>query len=149
MNSKPQLNWIYVIAAVLVSAIGLSFIGFAITKQVYGEWVKGLPISGGFNWPIVIGIDVMCLICLFAVIWKIYCDANTEIGTEHVSQPSILGKKTIRWSDVSDVQIFGGVGYHVIAQSKKIVVSPFAYLNPTTVIATLNQQIESGKNFRQ
>ena len=145
-SKQFSINWTYIIFVAAIAAAGLGFIAFAITSQVYREWSRGLPISGGFNWSIVIVVDLVCFVTFLALLWKIYRDTNTDISDDDLAQPSLLGLRTIRWSEVTDVKVFGGIGYHVFAGRKKIVVTPYAYSGPKKVIATLFARIEGAKS---
>jgi hypothetical protein len=145
-NTKLQINWLYISIVVVISSAALGFIAWGITTQLYREWSQGLPISGGWNWPLVIAVDSVCATALCALFWKIYCDANTEIGIDTLSQPSIFGRRIINWSEVTDIQVFNGVGYHILAHSKKIVVAPYAYMNPDTVITMLHDRVEDARS---
>ena len=146
MNSattKLPLNWTYIIFVILVAIAGVGFIAYAITMQTYLQWAQGLPISGGWTWPRVFAADLFCLLMLWALIWKIYCDANTEIGSEQLSQPSVFSRRTIRWNEVTGVKVFGAVGYHILSGRKKIVVTSYAYSNPIAVISMLHARVQT------
>lgn len=130
--SKP-----YIAFVALVGTATLGFIGWAITAQVYGQWSRGLPISDGWNWPIVLGIDFSCLMFALVLYWKIYADAKTVIDATGVSRPSPSGVRHIAWQDVTGIKVFGGVGFHIYAGNRKIVVSPYAYEDPASVIEAI------------
>ena len=77
---------------------------------------------------------------------KIYCDAHTRISPDELSQPAYFGGiRSIDWRDVTKVEVFGGVGYHVFAGKLKIVVTPYAYKRPTDVIELLRVNIERAR----
>jgi hypothetical protein len=141
----PRVNWPYIVFIALVGTATLLFIAWAITSQVYGEWSRGIPISQGWNWPIVIGIDLACILLVGALYWKIYFNAKTTIDGNGISQPSLFGIRTISWSEVTNIGVFGGVGYHVYAGKRKIVITPYAYRNPEGVIETLRVNLVAAK----
>lgn len=124
---------------------GLTFIGWAITSQVYAQWSHGLPITGGWNWPIVIGIDLICFLSALGLYWQIYADANTTIDVSGLSRPSLRGPKHIAWSEVTALKVYGGAGFHVYAGTKKIVVGPYAYREPKRVIETLLRYLSQSR----
>jgi hypothetical protein len=141
----PRINWPYIAFVALVGTSGLLFIAWAITSQVYREWSLGLPISGGWNWPIVIALDFVCILLVGALYWKIYFDAKTTIDGNGIYQPSLFGACSITWSEVTNVEVFGGVGYHVYAGKRKIVITPYAYKNPNEVIQSLRVNVLAAK----
>ncbi|MES2491613.1 MAG: hypothetical protein V4607_17640 [Pseudomonadota bacterium] len=134
-----RLNKLYIAFVAVAGTAALLFIGGGITAQVYGQWSQGLPITGGFSWPIVIGIDALCFLAALAMYWKIYADSKTTIDTSGISRPSLRGQQHIAWSDVTDIKIVGGVGFHLYAGRRKIVISPHAYQEPEAVIAALRR----------
>ena len=140
-----QLNKPYIAFVATVGTGTLMFIGWAITSQVYTQWSHDLPITGGWNWPIVIGIDVLCLLGVLALYWKIYADVNTKMSAEGLSRPTLRGAEYIAWPDVTTIKVLGGVGFHVYAGCRKIVLSPYAYRDPDRVIEALRQFIARGK----
>jgi hypothetical protein len=122
------------------------FIGGAVTWQVYGQWSNGLPITGGFSWPIVAAIDFACLTGIAALYRKIYRDACTIFGPQGLSQPALFGgSQTIAWSDVTKIKIFGGTGFHIFAGKRRIVVTPYAYARPDDVVELLRVNIERAR----
>ena len=140
-DNFPRVNWPYIVFVALIGTSALFFIAWAITSQVYGEWSQGLSISGGWNWPTVIAIDFACALMVVALYWKVYFDTKTTIDDKGIYQPSLFGIRTISWPDVTNVEVFGGVGYHIYAGKKKIVVTPYAYKDPEGVIETLRVNV--------
>jgi hypothetical protein len=140
-DTFPRLNWLYITFVALVGTGALVFIGWAITSQVYRQWSHGLPISGGWSWPMVFMVDFVCLLLIGALYWKIFYDAKTVIDGNGIYQPGLFGLRNIYWSEVTNVEVFGGVGYHIYAGKRKIVVTPYAYKNPESVIETLRVHI--------
>jgi hypothetical protein len=136
-----EINWVYILPSVVIAAAGLGFIGWIVTAQVLRETMQGLPISGGWSWPLVIGLDLICLGAFLALIWSIHCDSRTQFLDSQLTQPGLFGLRVIRWSEVTGVKVFGGVGYHIHAPGKKIVIAPYAYAKPEAVIAELNRRI--------
>jgi hypothetical protein len=112
---------------------------------VYRAWSKGLPISGGWSWPLAIIWDAGSLCVLCAFFWKLYCDANTEMGETELRRPGIFGLRRIRWAEIARVKQVG-FGYHVVSKNNKIVLSPYAYKSPESVISTLKSRIQSGQS---
>jgi len=49
------------------------------------------------------------------------------------------------WKDVTKVEIFGGVGYHVFAGKHRIVVTPYAYARPDAMVELLRINVERGR----
>jgi hypothetical protein len=143
-GNRLPMNWPYVATAALTGATAIGFIVWAITAPVYRAWAQGLPIRGGWNWTLVIVWDTGCLFLLLAFYWKIYCDANTEIGEAELCRPSIFGPRRIRWSEIVRVEKVG-FGYHIFSKNKKIVLSPYAYRYPDSVMSLLRARIASEK----
>ena len=134
-----QLNKPYIAFVATVGTGALVFIGWAITSQVSKQWSHGLPITGRWNWPIVIALDLVCLLGVLALYWKIYADAKTTMSAEGLTRPTLRGSEHIAWHDVTTIKVFGGVGFHVYAGCRKIVLSPYAYRDPDRVIEALRQ----------
>jgi hypothetical protein len=141
---RLPMNWPYVVAVGLVSTTAIGFMVWQITAQTYRPWAHGMPIGRGWNWPIVITWDAVLIGLLSALFWKIYCDAHTELGIAELCRPSILGIRRILWSEIVWVDRVG-FGYHVCSKDKKIVLYPYAYRDPDSVIAILRTRIENDK----
>jgi hypothetical protein len=143
-GNRLPMNWPYVVTAAVIAAAAIGFIIWETTAPVYRASVHGLPTRGGWNWPLVIACDAGCLFVLLALYWKIYCDAKTELGEAELSRPSVFGLRRIRWSEVVRVKIVGS-GCHVFSKNTKIVLSPYAYRDPDSVLATLSARIAGDK----
>lgn len=143
---SPPLNKPYIAFVASVGTIGLAFIGWTITAQVYREWSQGLAISGGWNWPTVIGVDILCMLCAAALYWKIYADPKTTIDASGVSRPCLYGPTHIAWPNVTDIKAFGGTGFHIYAGKAKIVISPYAYREPEAVIEAIKSYSVIARN---
>jgi hypothetical protein len=140
------MNWLYVGLVAVAGTAALLFMGGAVTWQVYRQGSSGLPITGGWSWPLVWAVNLGCVAGIAALYRKIYCDAHTNISPEGLSQPAQFGGiRSIAWKDVTNVEVFGGVGYHVFSGKRKIVVTPYAYARPTEVIELLRVNIERGR----
>jgi hypothetical protein len=144
-SERPPMNWLYVGTAAMVVTIAIAFIGWSITAPAYSAWTKSLPVACWWSWPTAILWDVGILCVLFAFFWKLYCDANTEIGETELRRPTIFGLRRIRWTEITRIKQVG-FGYHVISKDKKIILSPYAYKSPESVIAMLESRIQSGQN---
>lgn len=140
-----RINKAYILFIGLVGTCTSTFIGWVITSQVYAQWSHGLPIVGGWNWPSVIGLDLVCLWAILALYWKLYADAKTTIDATGITRPSLQGLKTIRWPEVTQITVFGSVGYHVYAGAQKIVVSPYTYCDSECVIKVLQHYTSKHK----
>jgi len=140
LTNRLPMNWPYVAVVLLISTAAISYIVWETTAPVYRSWIRGLPIRGGWSWPIVIAWDAFYFLVLLALIWKIYCDANTEMGETELSRPSILGIRRIRWSEVVRVKQVG-FGYQVFSRNNKIVLTPYAYRFPDSVVSLLQSRI--------
>lgn len=141
---RLRLNIPYILFCGAAVTIVLAFIGYTMTSQIYAQWSQGLPITGGLSWPIVIGVDLICCSGILAVYWKIYADANTAISSSGINRPSLLGPKYIAWSDVTEIQVVNGFGFHVLAGTRKIIITPYAYHEPEQVIEMLGQYYSQG-----
>jgi hypothetical protein len=115
----------------------LGFCGWSITSQVYNEWLRGQPISGGLAWPTVAAFDAGIAVALLALYWKIYRDAKTSIASDGVSQPGVRGICTIAWSEITRVNSIGILGFYIYSGRKKITVTAYAYKNSPELIETL------------
>ena len=136
-----SINWLYVTACVIMAGVGLGYISFSLTTRVYIEWAHELPLSGGFSWPSVLTIDFFCFVTFLALLWNTWCDAQTEFGIEELSKPRFLRPRLrVKWTEVSDLKFFSGVGLHLYGKFGKIVVSPYAYSAPRRVIEFVTER---------
>jgi Mn2+/Fe2+ NRAMP family transporter len=119
-GKRFELNWPYIAFAIITSAAVLSFIGWMVTAQV-----------------LMIAIDLASVMCFFALLWNIYCDYKTEFTEDAITRPSLLRLRGIKWSDITEVKVFNGVGYHIHSQDERIIVSPYVYKRPDLVVAEL------------
>lgn len=142
-RERLPMNWPYVGTAALIVTAVMGFIVWSITMPLYRAWSRGLPIAGGWSWHLAIIWDAGSFFVLGAFFWKLYCDANTEIGEKELRRPSIFGLRRILWSEIDRVKQVGA-GYHVISKDNKIVLSPYAYKSPESVISMLFSRIQSG-----
>jgi hypothetical protein len=138
------MNWPYVAAVLLISMTAIGFIVWQITAQVYRPWAYGVRVCCGWTSPLVIMWDAVCLLSLLALFWKIYSDAATELGEVDLCRPSIFGIRRIRWSEIVRVERVG-FGYHISSKDKKIVVSPYVYRDPDSVMSILRTRIAGNK----
>jgi hypothetical protein len=88
-------------------------------------------------------LAILCV--LGAFFWKLYCDANTELGEKELRRPGIFALRRIRWAEIVTVKQVG-FGYHVISKDNKIVLSPYAYKSPESVISMLKSLIQDGQS---
>jgi len=136
-----QLNKPYLVFVAVAGTTGLVFIGWAITASAFAAWSRGVPLNGGWNWPLVLAVDLACLACCAALYWKIYCDAQTVIDAVGVRRPGLLGRHQIEWREVTDVRVFAGVGLHIYAAQRKLVVSPYVYREPAQIFEIVRDHV--------
>ncbi len=136
-----RLNWPYVIACVVICGSSLAFMGYVVTSQTYRDWTQGYTRAHGFTWPGVAALDLAFILTFVALVWHVYCIARTRFGPEHLSQPGLFGVRIIAWSDVRRVTVFNGVGYHVHAGRRRIILTPFAYAQPGAVVTLLADEV--------
>jgi|SRR5208283_287598 len=144
-RERLPINWQYVGTVALIVIIVMAFIAWWITAPVYRAWTKSLPITGWWSWPpaIIWDAGILCVLCAF--FWKLYCDANTEMGETELRQPSIFGLRRIRWAEIDRIKQVG-FGYHVFSKDNKIVLSPYAYKSPESIISVLKSRIQSNQS---
>lgn len=136
-----RINKPYIATVLLIGSAAMLFIGYLITSQFYQQWAYGLPVTGGWSWSAVLAVDGFCLLCLCVLYWKIYADANTFIDASGVTRPSLRGRLTLTWAEVTDIKLVNGAGIHLYGAHCKIVISPYAYHHPHTVIKTIEQYL--------
>ena len=145
-ESKLAVNWIY-LAFVTISAFGaLGFCAWSATDEAYQAQTGCLAACRGFGWPVAICIDLVCATSLAALRWKIYSDSRTVIGEEALTQPGILGARVIRWKDVTEVRLVGFY-CHVVSGKKKIVLAPYAYRNPESIVTMVLSRVADRDNL--
>ena len=143
-SATLRVNWVYLSRVALIGATIIGFLAWALASHAYGRWARGEPMVGVWSWPLVIAGDSVFVVLLLALLWKIYCDARTEMGEQALSQPGIFGSRTIRWSEVTRVDKVG-FGYHIVSENKTIVLTPQAYLDPDSAITLLRTRLEENK----
>jgi hypothetical protein len=137
--TKLPVNWLYVSITAAIGSVAIGFLIWAITSQ----YIDNRPcarISGGWSWGTVILLDVGLAATLVALYWKLYCDANTEIGENELCRPSIFGRRRIEWLEVTRVDKVG-FGYHIYSGKTRIVLTPHAHRNPESVVALLRSRV--------
>jgi hypothetical protein len=67
------------------------------------------------------------------------------MGETELRRPSIFGLRRIRWAEVVRIKQVG-FGYHVFSKDNKIVLSPYAYKSPESVISMLTSRIQDGQS---
>lgn len=145
--NQPRMNWSYVGFVAVLGTAALLVIGGAVTWQTYRQWSQGLPVTGGWSWSTVLLVNLACAGGIAALYRKIYCDVHTSIASDGLTQPAQFGGvRTILWKDVTKVEVFGGVGYHVFAGKRRIVVTPYAYARPDEVIELLRLNVERARS---
>lgn len=144
-RERLPMNWPYVSTVALIVTIAMGFIGWSITAPVYRTWTRSLTITGWRGWPQAIIWDLGILCVLGAFFWKLYCDANTELGEKELRRPGIFALRRIRWAEIVTVKQVG-FGYHVISKDNEIVLSSYAYKSPESVISMLKSRIQDGQS---
>ncbi len=86
-------------------------------------------------------MDGCCLVVFSALLSKLYCDWKTTISEESVTRPTPFGVRVIRWTEVTKVEFFSGVGIHIHGPNGKIVISPYAYRNPALVFEQVRERL--------
>jgi hypothetical protein len=114
--------------------------------QVFHEWIHHGAISGGWTWSSVVLMDIALLGMLIGLFWKMYRDGKTQFGQEELSCPNIIGGKKIRWSDVTRIERVG-FGYHIYSQNQKIVVTPYAYKQPESILRLIQTRLAAAKGY--
>ena len=129
----PRLNWPYLSFVLAASAGALGFMAFFLTRVLIAALLAGRtpPLS-------LAAIDLGCPLVFLALCFKIWADGKVELTRELVSRPSLRGRQTIRWRDVSSISRFG-FGLHVASAKTKIVLSPYAYKEPARLLAAIQQ----------
>jgi hypothetical protein len=144
-RERLPMNWPYVSTAAVIITTAMAVVAWLITAPVCRAWTKSLPVAGWGSWPpaIIWDVGIFCVLCAF--FWKLYCDANTEMSETELRRPSIFGLRRIRWAEVVRIKQVG-FGYHVFSKDNKIVLSPYAYKSPESVISMLTSRIQDGQS---
>jgi len=129
---------------IVISATGLGFIGWMVTEPAIGRVLNGSPLHNGWNWPAVVALDLACIACFIALIWKLYCDWKTIVSKEGIQQPGLFHIRSIRWSDVTAVKWFG-LSIHIHGPNERIVVTLYAYKSPEQVVARIGELLLAGR----
>jgi hypothetical protein len=143
------VNWLYVGFVVAAATIALGFIAWSVTSPVVQAAAANEPLPGGWSWVSVLVLDGCAMALLGGLLWRVYKDAHTEIDTMGVSQPSLHGRRSLSWQDVRRVSRYAGVGWHLHGDRFRIIVAPYAYRDPQSVIAEIEARAGVGRPTRR
>lgn len=126
---KLQRMWWYIGFIILVPGLGLGWIGWSITMQVYDEWSRGVPISGGWNWPGVIALNMFFAWAYGALLWSLYCNCNVRISEDAVTKPALFGAKHFLWKEIDDVEYKPGLALIFMSGKRRFQLSLAIFTN--------------------
>jgi hypothetical protein len=127
------MNWWYVGSVLAVTAAAVVFVAWFATAPVFSAASAGKPLPEGWSVVSAAVFDGFLVSYLLYLGWVARQCARTEIDEAGISQPSLLGPRRIHWSDVRRVSR-SGYGLHIHGERCRIVVTPYAYKDPSAVV---------------
>lgn len=97
--------------------------------------VLGAPGSEGESWGAIALIDAICIGFCAWFLWNIYAHSKAELTDEFLKKPTLFGTVTIRWEEVTRIEL--GQGIQVFCGKASIGIAPFAYINSKEVFAVV------------
>lgn len=127
-NNYPSLNNIYATFIILlgISAGGL-FLYFAAQEST--------------DTPPSMLIVAFAILTIAGSLYSVYSAARIRVTRCGISS----GKKQIPWESVTRIETIG-YGIHIYAADKKIVIAPWAYKDPETLISFIRVQFQQQAN---
>lgn len=141
MTFKP--NWLRIYMDFALTAIFFSFMGVLITWSAIQETRQGLPLSGGWSWPIVIGLDVFSLIIVLWFAWFYYSATTLTVTDDYISCRSLLGTKAIRWTKVTGYTT--GINITINSNQGKIIVAYRVFAEPDEMMGVVLRHLHLHK----
>ena len=93
--------------------------------------------SRALSWRAIILWDVATIGAVLWLCWEILKQTLTRFTADGISQPRLMGKVHIRWSDV----VWVSPGVTIGSVTAKIPVSPHAFRNPKEIIQAIMERI--------
>ena len=127
-NNYPSLNHIYAAFIILIGiSTGGLFLYFAAQEST--------------DTPTSILLLAFTILAIAGSIYSVYSAARIRVTRCGISS----GKKQIKWDSVTQIETIG-YGIHIYAADKKIVIAPWAYKDPETLISFIRVQFQEQAN---
>ena len=127
-NNYPSLNIIY---ATFIMLLGIStgglFLYFAAQEST--------------DTPTSILLLAFTILAIAGSLYSVYSAARIRVTRCGISS----GKKQIQWQSVTRIETIG-YGIHIYAADTKIVIAPWAYQDPETLISFIRVQFQEQAN---
>jgi hypothetical protein len=127
-NNYPSLNHIYATFIILVGiSTGGLFLYFAAQEST--------------DAPTSMVILAFAILAIAGSIYSVYSAARIRVTRCGI----ISGKKQIKWDSVTKIETIG-YGIHIYAADTKIVIAPWTYKDPETLISFIRVQFQEQAN---
>jgi hypothetical protein len=134
LRFRPELNWPYAIFLIVVSFLGCGFIAFIVT---FG------PVSGDSPASVLltrIAIDAACVCAVAALLIKLRNDSQVELDDDGITRPTLIGMRTLRWSEVREVR-FDWPALHLVGDDTRIAIYPWVYREPHVLFSEVGKHV--------
>jgi hypothetical protein len=127
-NNYPSLNHIYAAFIILagISTGGL-FLYFSAQEST--------------DTPTAMIIVAFAVLVIAGSLYSVYSAARIKVTTFGISS----GNKQIKWASVTQIETIG-YGIHIYAADTKIVIAPWAYKDPESLISFIRVQFQEQSN---
>jgi len=121
-NNYPSLNHIYAAFIILIGiSTGCLFLYFAIQEST--------------DTPTSLLLAAFAILAIAGSMYSVYSAARIRVTTRGISS----GKKQIQWASVTQIETIG-YGIHIYDADTKIVIAPWAYQDPESLISFIHTQ---------
>ena len=127
-NNYPSLNHICATFIIFLGiATGVLFLYFAAQESV--------------DTPTSLMLLAFAILAIAGSVYSVYSAARIRVTRCGISS----GKKKIPWESVTRIETIG-YGIHIYAADTKIVIAPWAYQDPETLISFIRVQLQEQAN---
>lgn len=118
-------------------------VGWGITWPLVDQWAHGRLSVTAWPWWSVVGADIVLLILVGILYWIPLVTLLTVFTEEGVSQPGLLRRTSIRWSEVT--RLCGRWSAATIrSRNKAITVNLWLFKDPNGLVADIERRVPVG-----
>ena len=83
----------------------------------------------------------LCVVAGFRVLWKLFCDIGTRITEKSISRPTLTGRQSIAWSDVTEFAVAANAVCGIYAKNGGMVMPLYLYVDPPAVVTLIASKV--------